>query len=155
MSATFKAGQKVTTSGFPGIVVRMYSEGMVEVRLGSGLVCVPVGDVVSALRFEVGKTYSTRSIGDHNCIIRVTIAKRTAKTVTTTEGKTFRVSAYYRDGHEMIRPWGNHSMCPSITAEDTRELRPDWETVRGQIQLTPKQAHGVREFLETGKELVA
>jgi hypothetical protein len=79
------------------------------------------------MNFEVGQTYSTRSIGDHNCIIRVTIARRTAKTVTTTEGKTFRVGAYYRDGHEMIRPWGNHSMCPIITAEDTRELRPDWE----------------------------
>jgi hypothetical protein len=129
MSTAFKDGQKVSTSGFLGTVVRMYSEGMVEVRLESGLVCVPVGDVVSAQRFEVGQTYSTRSIGDHNCIIRVTIARRTAKTVTTTEGKTFRVSPYYYGGHESIRPWGNFSMCPFLTAEDTKELRPDWEQV--------------------------
>jgi signal recognition particle GTPase len=68
------------------------------------------------MNFEPGKTYSTRSIGDHNCIISVTIAKRTAKTVTTTEGKTFRVSLY--DGNEQIRPWGNYSMAPIIGADD-------------------------------------
>ena len=43
---SYKPGDKVTTSGFPGVVVRMYSEGMVEVRLASGLVCVAVCDVV-------------------------------------------------------------------------------------------------------------
>lgn len=41
----FKPGQKVTTSGFPGRIVRMYSPGMVEVRLASGVCCVPVEDV--------------------------------------------------------------------------------------------------------------
>lgn len=29
-------------------------------------------------QFAAGKTYSTRSIGDHDCIIAVTIARRTA-----------------------------------------------------------------------------
>lgn len=47
-TATFQTGQKVTTSGFKGVVVRMYSAGMVEVRLASGLVCVPASDVVAA-----------------------------------------------------------------------------------------------------------
>jgi hypothetical protein len=41
----FKPNQPVMTSGFAGSVVRMYSEGMVEVRLASGICCVPVGDV--------------------------------------------------------------------------------------------------------------
>jgi hypothetical protein len=68
------------------------------------------------MNFEPGKTYSTRSIGDHNCIISVTIAKRTAKSVTTTEGKTFRVSVY--EGNEQIRPWGRYSMAPIIGADD-------------------------------------
>jgi preprotein translocase subunit YajC len=45
---TFQAGQHVTTSGFAGRVIRMYSPGMVEIRLGSGVVCVPVGDVIAA-----------------------------------------------------------------------------------------------------------
>ena len=44
---TFQAGQQVTTSGFAGRVIRMYSAGMVEVRLASGVVSVPVGDVIA------------------------------------------------------------------------------------------------------------
>ncbi|KVV07373.1 hypothetical protein WK77_16420 [Burkholderia ubonensis] len=38
---TFEAGQRVVANGYPGAVKQMYSEGMVEVRLESGLVCVP------------------------------------------------------------------------------------------------------------------
>lgn len=38
-------GQKVTTSGFPGVIVRQYSPGMYEVRLASGLVCVDISDI--------------------------------------------------------------------------------------------------------------
>lgn len=70
-------------------------------------------------KFEAGKTYSTRSACDHNCIISVTIAKRTEKTVTATvrgEQKTFRVGSY--DGAEFIKPWGAYSMAPIVTAND-------------------------------------
>lgn len=35
-------------------------------------------------KFAAGKTYTTRSICDHDCVISVTIEKRTAKTVTAT-----------------------------------------------------------------------
>lgn len=69
--------------------------------------------------FQAGKTYTTRSICDHDCIIAVTIEKRTAKTVTTTvrgEQKTFRVAEY--DGAEFIKPWGSYSMAPIINARD-------------------------------------
>lgn len=65
-------------------------------------------------KFEVGQTYQTRSIGDADCIIAATIAKRTAKTVTTTAGKTYRVSEY--DGAECIKPWGSYSMAPILRA---------------------------------------
>lgn len=75
------------------------------------------------ITFTPGQTYYTRSICDHNCIVKLTVAKRTAKTITTTEGKTFRVSGAV----ESVKPWGNHSMCPIITADDTKELKPDWE----------------------------
>lgn len=78
--------------------------------------------------FEIGQTYYTRSIGDHNCIIHVTIKARTAKTVTAnvmgTE-KRFRVSEW--DGAECFKPWGSYSMAPTITANDTEVLRPDWK----------------------------
>jgi len=67
--------------------------------------------------FEAGKTYQTRSICDHDCIISVTIEKRTAKTVTAkvrNEVKTFRVAVY--EGAEFIKPWGSYSMAPIIRA---------------------------------------
>ena len=51
--------------------------------------------------FAPGKTYWTRSICDSDCIFKITIAKRTAKFVTTTEGKRL----------------GNYSMCAIIGAD--------------------------------------
>jgi hypothetical protein len=71
-------------------------------------------------KFESGKTYSTRSICDHNCIIRVTVARRTAKTIVTSEGKTFRIGLY--DDVEYVMPWGRYSMSPMVSADDTRAL---------------------------------
>jgi hypothetical protein len=66
------------------------------------------------IKFEAGKTYQTRSPGDSNCVIRETIAKRTAKSVTTASGKTFRVTEW--DGAETFRPWGSYSMAPAMSA---------------------------------------
>lgn len=70
-------------------------------------------------KFEAGKTYKTRSICDHNCIISATIEKRTEKTVTATirgQQKIFRIGEY--DGAEFIKPWGSYSMAPMLTAND-------------------------------------
>jgi len=78
--------------------------------------------------FEIGKTYSTRSICDHNCIFSFTILARTAKTVKIeVHGKevTRRIRPGY-NGFEAFDPFGRYSMSPVITAEDTRELKPDW-----------------------------
>jgi len=72
-------------------------------------------------KFVVGKTYSTRSLCDHDCVISATIAKRTAKTVTLTSGymgrdqKTFRLSVD-PNGAEQFAPWGTYSMSPMIRA---------------------------------------
>lgn len=66
-------------------------------------------------KFESGKTYTSRSVCDHTCIIRVTVAKRTAKTITTDSGKVLRVSEY--DGAEFVRPWGTYSMAPIVRAQ--------------------------------------
>ncbi len=65
--------------------------------------------------FKTGRTYSGRSICDHNCIVSIKIAKRTAKTIVTDEGKRFRISVY--DGAEFVRPWGNFSMALMIYAD--------------------------------------
>lgn len=82
-------------------------------------------------QFEIGKTYQTRSIGDSDCLITMTVVDRTAKMVRMVEGtgkeplklngdnrpvKTFRPAV--RDGVESVRPWGNHSMCPILDATD-------------------------------------
>ena len=72
------------------------------------------------LKFETGKTYSTRSLCDHEMIITATIVKRTAKTVVADVKhhgqKRFRLSEF--DGREQFRPWGNFSMAPIIDASD-------------------------------------
>ncbi len=64
--------------------------------------------------FTTGKTYTGRSACDHNCIFSLTVAKRTAKTITTTSGKTLRVGLY--DGAEFVKPMGSYSMAPIIAA---------------------------------------
>lgn len=78
-----------------------------------------------ATRFQVGKTYWTRSICDSECIVRVEVVARTAKTIRakaggiTTAPKTLRIFEY--DGVEQVRPWGNYSMCPIVGADRTME----------------------------------
>ena len=83
------------------------------------------------IKFEVGKTYSTRSIGDHNCIISITVTARTDKTISATlndgKRKTFRPGVNYHGTAEEIAPWGRGSMMPRIDATETKVLRPDWE----------------------------
>lgn len=69
--------------------------------------------------FQVGKTYTTRSICDHDCIISVPVVSRTAKTIVTNvrgESKTLRIAV--RDGVEFVKPWGSYSMAPIVDATD-------------------------------------
>ncbi len=68
--------------------------------------------------FKTGKTYSTRSICDHECIFSVTIAKRTKATVTTTDGKRFGIAKNETkwNNAETIFPHGRYSMAPAIRA---------------------------------------
>jgi hypothetical protein len=69
-------------------------------------------------RFEVGKTYYTRSICDHDCIFRYEIVARTAKQITIRkQGKTFKRGVYVYDGIEHCKPDGTYSMCPVISAD--------------------------------------
>lgn len=72
-------------------------------------------------KFEAGKTYATRSVCDHDCIIRVVVAKRTAKTLTTAAGKTLRISEY--NGVEQVKPWGTYSMAPIVGADQAEAAK--------------------------------
>lgn len=72
-------------------------------------------------KFEIGKTYSMRSICDHNCIWTYTVTARTAQTITITDGEKVqkcrinKKSSEYRNA-ETVYPLGQYSMCPSLTA---------------------------------------
>jgi len=65
--------------------------------------------------FTPGKTYWTRSVGDYDCIFQITVAKRTAKFVTTTDGNRLGITIW--DGVEQVKPNGNYSMCAIIGAD--------------------------------------
>ncbi len=64
--------------------------------------------------FQIGKTYKTRSICDHDCIIAVHVESRTAKTIKTPTGKVLRISVF--EGVERVKPWGSYSMAPVVSA---------------------------------------
>ena len=72
-------------------------------------------------KFEIGKTYSMRSVCDHDCVWTYTVTDRTAQTITITDGTTTKkcriskaISEY--DGRECIYPLGKYSMCPILRA---------------------------------------
>lgn len=73
-------------------------------------------------KFEIGKTYSTRSIANSDCTISLTVIARTACTITATDdgGKTLKLkiskkTSTFRDA-ETVYPWGQYSMAPMISA---------------------------------------
>lgn len=72
-------------------------------------------------KFEIGKTYTTRSACDHNCIWAYTVTARTAQTITITDGKEVKrcrinkTISEYRNA-ESIYPLGRYSMAPILTA---------------------------------------
>jgi hypothetical protein len=69
-------------------------------------------------RFQVGRTYSQRSICDHDTVFSFTIVNRTAKTITTeVHGKTVRRGLSIHDGVEQFKPFGTYSMCAIISAD--------------------------------------
>jgi hypothetical protein len=83
--------------------------------------------------FQPGTTYYARSICDHNCITAMTVASRTTKSITTTEGKRLFVKVY--QGEEQVWPDGHYSMALIIGANDTKVLRPDWEQARQTVEI--------------------
>lgn len=72
-------------------------------------------------KFEIGNTYSMKSICDHECVWTYTVVKRTATTITITDGKdatTCRINKIVseRNNAETIYPIGRYSMAPSLHA---------------------------------------
>ncbi|MGO9683594.1 MAG: hypothetical protein ACLPTZ_13580 [Beijerinckiaceae bacterium] len=70
-------------------------------------------------KFQVDRSYATRSICNYDCIYSFEILARTEKTVTVAvDGKTVsrRVSTYV--GTEQFKPFGSYSMAAVISATD-------------------------------------
>lgn len=74
------------------------------------------------IQFQVGQKLSTRSIGDHECIFRAEVLKRTAKTLTINDridGTFKRCKIHMNNGIEFIYPYGRYSLAPIFKAEVT------------------------------------
>lgn len=67
------------------------------------------------MKFEPTKSYTMRSVCDHDAVWTIEVVARTAKMVTLSTGKRFRVGVY--DGVEFIRPLGTYSMAPILRAD--------------------------------------
>ena len=68
-------------------------------------------------KFNVGTTYTTRSIGDHECIFSFTVISRTAKTVELkSRFGTKKRKIFIYDGRECVMPVGSYSMAPMLKA---------------------------------------
>ena len=71
--------------------------------------------------FQINQIYTMRSTCDHSCTWSYFVIKRTAQTVTISDGKevkTCRICkqvSQYR-GAETIYPLGQYSMAPCLTA---------------------------------------
>ena len=69
------------------------------------------------MKFETGKTYSTRSACDYDCVFSFEVLKRTAKRITIKHhDEVFTRGIYMHEGKEHCKPLGSYSMCPIIRA---------------------------------------
>ena len=69
--------------------------------------------------FIVGKTYTIRSICDHNCIFKAVVLKKTEKTVTIEtrmEGPKTKKVMTGNDGEQYFYLFGKYSMAPIMRA---------------------------------------
>lgn len=92
---------------------------------------------VEGAKFQVGKYYETRFIGDVNLKIGATILARTDKTVkvkgTSGMKSSYRLTKDYK-GNEIFYPMGRYSMAPIISADDEgRKANPAKKTVSQKI----------------------
>lgn len=84
------------------------------------LACSPAKTEAPATvhRFRVGRTYSTRSACDYECVYSFVILARTAKSVTVdVHGKTVRRGLQVYHGVEQFKPFGSYSMAAVISAD--------------------------------------
>ncbi len=93
-------------------------------------------------QFEIGKTYTMASPCDRNCVWTYTVTKRTAKTITISDGtetKTCRVNVQVSEDRnaETIFPMGRYSMCPALSAdkEEMPEVQEPTEEAEAETKI--------------------
>jgi hypothetical protein len=71
-------------------------------------------------QFQVGRTYSIRSICDYECVYSFTILSRTAKTISVSvRGAIVRRKVGIDEkGIEYFMPYGSYSLAPCVGADD-------------------------------------
>jgi len=72
------------------------------------------------IKFETGKSYSCRSVCDHDCVWTFKIARRTLKSIWVKDaftGKIVRKKVAVWDDSETVFPLGTYSMAPILRAE--------------------------------------
>ena len=91
------------------------------------------------VKFEAGKTYYYRFISSYDTVVKCTIIKRTAKTITFKDdcGETMTRRIYILDGVEKV-DIGHYSMAPSLgadrSAEDLEEAEKKAEEAREEAE---------------------
>lgn len=70
------------------------------------------------IKFETGKEYSTRSVCNSDCIFKITVVKRTDKTITVNEDGEISRKKIHLDGECEYIKLGNYSMAPIIHAKE-------------------------------------
>ena len=71
------------------------------------------------MKFETGKTYETRSLCDYDCIFKMTVLKRTEKTLTVKiAARALPVVCRIKTvgNYESVKPLGSYSMAPEFIA---------------------------------------
>jgi len=75
-------------------------------------------------QFETGATYYARSVCDNDCIFRMTVIKRTPKTLLV-DVENFgqkRLKLKELHGAEMVEPLGSFSMSPIMTPDQKSDI---------------------------------
>jgi hypothetical protein len=81
-------------------------------------------------KFVVGGTYFGTFATDADSTFTVTIASRTDKTVTDSEGKKLRIKIDDYDGIEYVMPFGSYSMAPVLRANRRVPNKPRSATAK-------------------------
>lgn len=76
------------------------------------------GNIMNIIKFEAGKSYQVRSIGDRDCVWTFEVLKRTEKSIWVrgSEHKNKRLGISIYNGEEMVKPFGTFSMAPTLCA---------------------------------------